>query len=114
MAERSNSKGARAAGLKTDRSIADVCGAVSDGAHKRAMDRMVQSETQPMTSVQYLLELQSNWVGDPATETTISGNRHEFDRTSSKVPTYQPDLCIGSLDIYWDRLPVDQRLGVKP
>src|ERR1700733_2554019 len=42
--------------------IADACGDVSEEAHERAMDRMVQSGAQPMTSVQYLLELQRDWA----------------------------------------------------
>jgi nicotinamidase-related amidase len=42
--------------------IADACGDVSEEAHERAMDRMVQAGAQPMTSVQYLLELQRDWA----------------------------------------------------
>jgi len=42
--------------------IADACGDVSDEAHNRAMDRMVQAGVRPMTSVQYLLELQRDWA----------------------------------------------------
>ena len=42
--------------------IADACGDVSDEAHERAMDRMVQAGAQPMTSLQYLLELQRDWA----------------------------------------------------
>ncbi len=41
--------------------IADACGDVSAEAHDRAMDRMVQSGVRPLTSVQYLLELQRDW-----------------------------------------------------
>ena len=41
--------------------IADACGDVSTEAHDRAMDRMVQAGVQPMTSMQYLLELQRDW-----------------------------------------------------
>ena len=41
--------------------IADACGDVSMEAHNRAMDRMVQAGAQPMTSLQYLLELQRDW-----------------------------------------------------
>ncbi len=41
--------------------IADACGDVSNEAHDRAMDRMVQAGAQPMTSLQYLLELQRDW-----------------------------------------------------
>ncbi len=42
--------------------IADACGDVSTEAHDRAMDRMVQAGVRPMTSVQYLLELQRDWA----------------------------------------------------
>jgi len=42
--------------------IADACGDVSTEAHNRAMDRMVQAGAQPMTSLQYLLELQRDWA----------------------------------------------------
>ncbi|GAB2655337.1 hydrolase [Arenimonas aestuarii] len=42
--------------------IADACGDVSEEAHDRAMDRMVQAGAQPMTSLQYLLELQRDWA----------------------------------------------------
>ena len=41
--------------------IADACGDVSKEAHDRAMDRMVQVGVRPMTSLQYLLELQRDW-----------------------------------------------------
>jgi nicotinamidase-related amidase len=42
--------------------IADACGDVSAEAHNRAMERMVQAGAQPMTSLQYLLELQRDWA----------------------------------------------------
>ena len=42
--------------------IADACGDVSAEAHERAMERMMQAGAQPMTSVQYLLELQRDWA----------------------------------------------------
>ena len=42
--------------------IADACGDVSTEAHEHAMDRMVQAGAQPMTSLQYLLELQRDWA----------------------------------------------------
>jgi nicotinamidase-related amidase len=51
--------------------IADACGDVSTEAHDRAIDRMVQAGAQPMTSVQYLLELQRDWArGDTYEMTT--------------------------------------------
>jgi nicotinamidase-related amidase len=42
--------------------IADACGDVSNEAHERAIERMVQAGARPMTSVQYLLELQRDWA----------------------------------------------------
>ncbi|MBO9686598.1 MAG: hydrolase [Mitsuaria chitosanitabida] len=42
--------------------ITDACGDVSVEAHDRAVERMVQAGAQPMTSLQYLLELQRDWA----------------------------------------------------
>ena len=42
--------------------IADACGDVSTEAHERAIDRMVEAGAQPMTSLQYMLELQRDWA----------------------------------------------------
>jgi nicotinamidase-related amidase len=42
--------------------IADACGDVSVEAHERAMERVVQAGARPMTSLQYLLELQRDWA----------------------------------------------------
>lgn len=42
--------------------IADACGDVSTEAHDRAMDRMIQAGVRPMTSLQYMLELQRDWA----------------------------------------------------
>src|SRR5580700_1868118 len=42
--------------------ITDACGDVSVEAHERAVDRMVQAGARPMTSLQYLLELQRDWA----------------------------------------------------
>lgn len=42
--------------------IADACGDVSTEAHDCAMDRMVQAGVRPMTSLQYMLELQRDWA----------------------------------------------------
>ena len=50
--------------------IADACGDVSAEAHQRAMDRMVQAGAQPMTSLQYLLELQRDWARGETYELT--------------------------------------------
>jgi nicotinamidase-related amidase len=50
--------------------IADACGDVSTEAHERAMDRMVQAGARPMTSLQYLLELQRDWARTDTYELT--------------------------------------------
>jgi nicotinamidase-related amidase len=42
--------------------LADACGDVSAEAHERAIERMVQAGARPMTSLQYLLELQRDWA----------------------------------------------------
>lgn len=42
--------------------IADACGDVTAEAHERAMQRMIQAGVRPMTSMQYLLELQRDWA----------------------------------------------------
>lgn len=50
--------------------IADACGDVTEEAHERAMDRMVQAGVRPMTSLQYLLELQRDWARTETYELT--------------------------------------------
>ncbi|SFP60520.1 Nicotinamidase-related amidase [Variovorax sp. OK605] len=50
--------------------LADACGDVSTEAHNRAMDRMVQAGAQPMTSLQYLLEMQRDWARTDTYEMT--------------------------------------------
>jgi len=42
--------------------ITDACGDVSDEAHERAIQRMVHAGVKPVTSVQYILELQRDWA----------------------------------------------------
>src|SRR5580698_7428803 len=50
--------------------IADACGDVSIEAHNRAVERMVQAGARPMTSLQYLLELQRDWARSESYEST--------------------------------------------
>ena len=50
--------------------VADACGDVTEEAHERAMDRMVQAGVRPMTSLQYLLELQRDWARTETYELT--------------------------------------------
>lgn len=42
--------------------ISDACGGVSKEAHDMAVSRMIQAGAQPMTSLQYMLELQRDWA----------------------------------------------------
>jgi len=42
--------------------ITDASGDISTEAHERAVERMVQAGARPMTSLQYLLELQRDWA----------------------------------------------------
>jgi nicotinamidase-related amidase len=57
--------------------IADACGDVSDEAHERAMERMIQLGVRPMTSLQYLLELQRDWArGETYNETVAIAVEH--------------------------------------
>lgn len=41
--------------------LTDACGDVTREAHDQAVTRMVQAGARPMTSIQYLLELQRDW-----------------------------------------------------
>jgi hypothetical protein len=41
---------------------ADACGDISLEAHNRAMDRCVQAGAVPLTSLQYVFELQQDWA----------------------------------------------------
>ncbi|KRD57800.1 chloroperoxidase [Flavobacterium sp. Root935] len=42
--------------------ITDACGDVSAEAHERSVQRMIQAGAMPITSIQYLLELQRDWA----------------------------------------------------
>jgi nicotinamidase-related amidase len=64
--------------------ITDACGDVSDEAHERAIERMVQAGARPMTSLQYLLELQRDWA---RTET--------YDATTGLAKTFGGAYGIG-------------------
>jgi predicted ester cyclase len=62
-------------------------------------------------------QVTGTWSGpftDPATRATTPGNGRKFDHPGVMVLTYRPDHKITRVDIYWDRLVVDQQLGIKP
>lgn len=42
--------------------ITDASGDISEEAHERAVQRMIQAGAKPMTALQYLLELQRDWA----------------------------------------------------
>jgi nicotinamidase-related amidase len=42
--------------------ITDASGDISQEAHERAVERMIQAGARPVTSLQYLLELQRDWA----------------------------------------------------
>jgi len=50
--------------------ISDACGDVSTEAHERAVQRMIQAGARPMTSLQYMLELQRDWARGETYELT--------------------------------------------
>lgn len=50
--------------------IADASGDVSDEAHELAMQRMIQAGARPLTSLQYMLELQRDWARGETYELT--------------------------------------------
>ncbi len=52
--------------------ITDACGDVSEEAHERAVERMVQQGARPMTALQYLLELQRDWARSQTYDQTVS------------------------------------------
>lgn len=52
--------------------IADACGDISVEAHERAVQRMIQLGAKPMTSLQYLLELQRDWARTQTYDSTTS------------------------------------------
>jgi nicotinamidase-related amidase len=60
--------------------IADACGDMSTEAHERAVERMMQAGARPMTSMQYLLELQRDW-GRTETYDLTTGIAREFGGT---------------------------------
>jgi len=52
--------------------ITDACGDVSSEAHNMAIERMVTAGAKPMTSVQYLLELQRDWARQSTYDAVMS------------------------------------------
>ncbi|MDI3284081.1 hydrolase [Polyangium sp. 15x6] len=74
--------------------IADACGDISVEAHDRAMDRMVQAGARPMTSLQYLLELQRDWART-ATYDAVTGLAKELGGAYGLGITYAKTMFGG-------------------
>ena len=73
------------------------------------------SVIQDLTAVS-VEEVTGTWLGaltDPATGKTTAGNGRRFDHPGVMLIKYGPDHKIRSVDIYWDRLVVNQQLGIK-
>lgn len=56
--------------------ITDACGDISNEAHERAVERMIQAGARPMTALQYLLELQRDWARAETYDSTTSIAKH--------------------------------------
>jgi steroid delta-isomerase-like uncharacterized protein len=57
------------------------------------------------------------WSGpfvDPASGKTTAGNGRKFDHPGVMVLQYGTDHRIRKVDIYWDRVIVNQQLGISP
>jgi nicotinamidase-related amidase len=64
--------------------ITDACGDVSTEAHERAIERVIQAGARPMTSLQYLLELQRDW-----------GRSQTYDFTTGLAKRYGGSYGLG-------------------
>lgn len=51
--------------------VTDASGDVSQEAHERAVQRMIQAGAQPLTAMQYLLELQRDWSRKATYDQTV-------------------------------------------
>jgi len=51
--------------------ITDASGDITEEAHERAVQRMVQAGARPITSLQYLLELQRDWARGETYDQTV-------------------------------------------
>ncbi len=57
--------------------VTDACDDVSEEAHERAVQRILQAGGRPMTALQYLLELQRDWARTDTSE-AITGVARRF------------------------------------
>jgi len=71
--------------------ITDACGDVTTEAHERAVERMIQLGATPMTSLQYLLELQRDWARTETYEST-TGIARQFGGSYGLGITYAKSM----------------------
>ena len=76
----------------------EVTDAVVDGLKGVSVERVTGTWSGPFT--------------DPATGVTTPGNGRTFDHPGVMVLTYRPNHKIKQVDIYWDRLVVNEQLGI--
>ena len=72
--------------------ITDACGDVSTEAHERAVERIMQAGARPMTSLQYLLELQRDWARSETYDAVTAGPRPTAALTGSEL--FMPKRCL--------------------
>ena len=82
--------------------IADACGDVSTEAHERAMERVIQAGARPMTSLQYLLELQRDWARTKTYDLT-TGIAKKFGGSYGLGVIYAKTMFGGSEDHHVSR-----------
>jgi hypothetical protein len=85
--------------------ITDACGDMSDEVHERAVQRMIQAGARPMTSVQYLLELQRDWA-----------RAETYELTTGIAKTYGGAYGLGIIYAHsmLARTPADVSTGRRP
>lgn len=71
--------------------ITDACGGVSTEAHQMGLQRMIQAGAQPMTSIQYALELQRDWARS-ATYDAINGLMKKYGGAYGTGIEYAKDM----------------------
>jgi steroid delta-isomerase-like uncharacterized protein len=80
--------------------------------HVTVTDSVVEGQTG--VSVE---RVTGTWLGpfiDPASGKTTPGNGRKFDHPGVMVLKYGADHKIKRVDIYWDRMLVNQQLGIGP
>jgi steroid delta-isomerase-like uncharacterized protein len=80
--------------------------------HVVVTDAVVEGDT--AVSIERVTGTWSGPFVDPASGRTTAGNGRKFNHPGVMVLKYGTDHKIRGVDIYWDRLIVNQQLGVSP